>query len=105
MASLSGSGIPDTRDPIMMRKMFDEATPVYEYLIYQYYQALVNPKYRPGLEEKWVNNCNGRRAQLKTFAPEWGFTDRKQTTSNTQTASARIMFEGKKETFPDDPLY
>ncbi len=93
----------DTRDPYYDEEnnFFDEATPVYEGLIYQYYQALVNSKYRPGLEEKWGKQLfRLAEAQLKTFAPEIIGdlqTENKLASQYTKLcASARIMFEGEE---------
>ncbi len=79
---------------------FDEANPIYEGLITEYYRALVGSPYRPALEEKW-----GRQVfriadlKLKTFAPEIVEDLQQENKLSSQytklRASAQIMFEGE----------
>ncbi len=84
---------------------FDEATPVYQGLISQYYQALVSSKFRPALEEKWGRQLFVKaELTLKTFIPEI-IEDLQQENklSSEYTkliASAKILFEGEERNLP-----
>ena len=63
----------DTTDPYYEAEndYFDEISPVYEGLVFKYYQALVQSEYRPQLEEKWGRQLfRIAETHLKTFTPE-----------------------------------
>jgi len=93
----------DTTDPYYEKEndFFDEASPVYEGLVFKYYQALVNSKHRRQLEEKWGKQLfRIADSQLKTFSPEIVpdlQTENKLASQYTKLrASAGIMFEGEE---------
>ncbi len=80
---------------------FDEAGPIYESLITEYYQALVHSSHRPALEQKWGPQVfRLAELQLKTFSPTV-IADLQQENKLTSKytklrASAKIMFEGEE---------
>jgi M3 family oligoendopeptidase len=84
---------------------FDEGTPIYQGLISQYYQSLVNSKFRQALEEKWGKQLF-RKAELtlKTFAPEiiedLQLENKLSSEYTKLIASAKIMFEGEERNLP-----
>lgn len=95
----------DTNDPFYRKEQdfMDEADPQIEGLVTKYYQALVNSKFRPELEEKWGKQLFAlAEAQLKTFSPEivplLQQENRLQTEYTKLMASAKIMFEGEERT-------
>ncbi len=80
---------------------FDEAGPIYESLITEYYQALVQSSHRSALEQKWGQQVfRLAELQLKTFSPAV-IADLQQENKLTSKytklrASAKIMFEGEE---------
>ncbi|SPF40663.1 Oligoendopeptidase F [Candidatus Desulfosporosinus infrequens] len=97
----------DTNDPFYEEEQtyFDEATPVYQGLISQYYQSLVNSKFRQALEERWGKQLFTQAdLTLKTFAPEIIQDLQQENKLSTEytklIASAKIMFEGEERNLP-----
>jgi len=93
----------DTTDPYYEAEndYFDEISPVYEGLVFKYYQALVQSEYRPQLEEKWGRQLfRIAETHLKTFTPEIIpdlQTENKLASQYTKLrASARIPFAGEE---------
>lgn len=93
----------DTADPYYEAEndYFDEVSPVYEGLVFKYYQALVKSEYRPRLEEKWGRQLfQIAETRLKTFIPEIIpdlQTENKLASQYTKLrASARIPFAGEE---------
>lgn len=79
----------------------DENSPVYEGIISDYYEALVNSRFREKLEEKWGKQLfTLAETQLKTFAPEiiedLQAENKLVTEYDKLKASAKIMFEGEE---------
>jgi len=93
----------DTTDKLYEEEQsyFDENTPIYEELVFRYYNALLNSKYKKELEVKWGKQIFILAGlAVKTFSPEI-IEDLKEENklSSEYTkllASARIMFEGKE---------
>lgn len=82
---------------------FDEVNPIYEGLTSQYYQALVDSKYRQELEEKWGSHLfTLAELKLKTFTPEIIEDLQQENKLATEymnvIASAKIDFEGEERT-------
>ncbi|MDQ0217288.1 M3 family oligoendopeptidase [Peribacillus cavernae] len=83
----------------------DEIAPEMEELVSDYYQELVNSKFRADLEAKWGKQLFALAdAQLKTFSPvliPLLQKENKLSTEYTQLiASAKILFEGEERTLP-----
>jgi len=81
----------------------DEIQPEVEGLVSQYYQALVDSKFRNLLEEKWGRQLFAlAEGQLKTFKPEIVPLLQKENRLSTEytklLASAKIDFEGEERT-------
>lgn len=95
----------DTNDEFYKaeQEFFDEQSPVIQEYIMEYYQELVNSKFREELEAKWGSQLF-RLAEmaLKTFHPsiiEDLQAENKLTTEYSQLiASAKIPFEGEERT-------
>ncbi len=95
----------DTNDEFYQAEQdyMDEIQPKVEGLVTQYYQALVDSKYRTELEEKWgIQLFALAEAQLKTFKPEIVPLLQKENRLSTEytklIASAKIDFEGEERT-------
>jgi M3 family oligoendopeptidase len=81
----------------------DEIQPEVEGLISEYYQALIDSKFRTTLEEKWGKQLFAlAESQLKTFKPEIVPLLQKENRLSTEytklVASAKIPFEGEERT-------
>ncbi|MFD1956976.1 M3 family oligoendopeptidase [Paenibacillus thailandensis] len=84
---------------------FDEAGPIVQEYVTDYYRALVHSRFRPELEAKWGTQLfRLAELSLKTFSPEIIEDlqlENKLTTEYSQLiASAKIMFEGEERTLP-----
>ncbi|MBS4177317.1 M3 family oligoendopeptidase [Lederbergia citrea] len=97
----------DTEDEFYEQEndYLDEAAPIVDGLVSQYYEALVHTPFRAELEEKWGNQLFAlAEAQLKTFSPEIiPLLQQENKLSSEYTklvASAKIMFEGEERTLP-----
>lgn len=82
---------------------FDEAGPVVQEFITNYYQALVNSPFRMELEKKWGSQLfQLAELALKTFSPEiiedLQQENKLQTEYSQLIASAKILFEGEERT-------
>ncbi|WP_373899360.1 M3 family oligoendopeptidase [Haloimpatiens sp. FM7315] len=83
------------------QEFMDENMPIYEGIISEYYKALINSKFREGLEKTWGKQLfRLANMQLKAFKPEI-IEDLKEenklvTEYNKLKASAKIMFEGEE---------
>jgi M3 family oligoendopeptidase len=82
------------------QEFVDESSPIYSGLVNQYYQSLVNAKFRTELEEKWGKQLfTIADLALKTFKPEIiaDLQRENQLASEYQKliASAKIDFEGE----------
>lgn len=93
----------DTEDEFYINEMdfMNEAKPVFEGLISEYYKALVNSKFRDELEEKWGKQLfTLAELQLKTFSEEIIEDLIKENRLTTEygklIASAKIDFEGEE---------
>ncbi|SHJ69870.1 oligoendopeptidase, M3 family [Anaerobranca californiensis DSM 14826] len=93
----------DTNDEFYKGEMdyFDEIGPIYEGMISQYYNSLVNSRFRAELERKWGSQLFAiAETTLKTFKPEVIEDlqqENKLTTEYTKLlASAKIFFEGEE---------
>jgi M3 family oligoendopeptidase len=93
----------DTTDPFYEKEQdyFDENSPVYEGLISEFYQALVNSTFRQELETKWGKQLfRIAELTLKTFKPE--IIEDLQVENKLESeymkliASAKIPFEGEE---------
>ncbi|MGH4123979.1 MAG: M3 family oligoendopeptidase [Clostridium sp.] len=81
----------------------DENMPIYQGLIAKYYEALINSKFRPELEEKWGKQLfNMATLNIKTFSPEiiedLQIENKLASEYTKLIASAKIMFEGEERT-------
>ncbi|MCQ6279845.1 M3 family oligoendopeptidase [Bacillus sp. EB600] len=81
----------------------DEIEPEIEGLTTKYYQALVDSKFRPELEQKWGTQLFAlAESQLKTFKPEVIPLLQKENRLSTEytklIATAKIEFEGEERT-------
>ena len=81
----------------------DEIEPVVEGLVTEYYQELVNSKFRTELEKKWGKQLfDLAQAQLKTFSPAIVPLLQKENKLSSEytklIASAKIVFEGEERT-------
>jgi M3 family oligoendopeptidase len=102
----------DTNDEFYKAEQdyMDELGPEVEGLVSQYYQALVNSKFRPELEAKWGSQLFAlAEGQLKTFKPEivplLQQENRLVTEYTKLVASAKIDFEGEERTLAQiDPF-
>lgn len=102
----------DTNDEFYKNEQdyMDEIQPEVEGLITEYYQALVDSKFRPQLENKWGTQLFAlAESQLKTFKPEIvPLLQRENRLSSEYTklvASAKIEFEGEERTLAQiDPF-
>ncbi|WP_423801564.1 M3 family oligoendopeptidase [Neobacillus sp. SAB-20_R2A] len=102
----------DTNDEFYKNEQdyMDEIQPEVEGLITGYYQALVDSKFRPQLENKWGAQLFAlAESQLKTFKPEIvPLLQRENRLSSEYTklvASAKIEFEGEERTLAQiDPF-
>ncbi|WP_407313025.1 M3 family oligoendopeptidase [Desulfosporosinus sp. SB140] len=97
----------DTRDTYYEQEQeyFDETMPIYQGLISEFYQALVDSGFRSALEEKWGKQLfTIAELTLKTFKPEIIEdlqTENKLATEYTKLiASASILFEGEERNLP-----
>ncbi|TGE33376.1 M3 family oligoendopeptidase [Desulfosporosinus sp. Sb-LF] len=84
---------------------FDETTPIYQGLISQFYQALVDSQFRSKLEEKWGKQLfTIAELTIKTFKPEiiedLQLENKLATEYTKLIASAKIMFEGEERNLP-----
>ncbi|NMA84243.1 MAG: M3 family oligoendopeptidase [Epulopiscium sp.] len=92
----------NTEDEFYMKEQdfLDENSPLYQDMVNQYYQVLVDSKFRKQLEDKWGTQIfNLAELQLKTFSKEI-MEDLVQenklvTEYNKLIASAKIEFEGE----------
>jgi M3 family oligoendopeptidase len=102
----------DTNDEFYKKEQdyMDDLGPEVEGLVSQYYQALVDSKFRPQLEEKWGTQLFAlAEGQLKTFKPEIVPLLQKENKLVTEytklIASAKINFEGEERTLAQiDPF-
>jgi len=79
----------------------DSVTPIYQGLVHEYYQALVNSPFKSGLESKWGKQLfRLAHLKLKTFSPEITEDLQQENTLASQytklRSSASIMFEGEE---------
>ncbi|WP_026574690.1 M3 family oligoendopeptidase [Bacillus sp. UNC438CL73TsuS30] len=95
----------DTNDEFYKEEQdyMDEIQPEIEGLVNQYYQALVDSKFRTELERKWGKQLFAlAEGQLKTFKPEIVPLLQKENRLSTEytklLASAKIDFEGEERT-------
>ncbi|MDQ6596760.1 M3 family oligoendopeptidase [Bacillus salipaludis] len=95
----------DTNDEFYKEEQdyMDEIQPEIEGLVNQYYQALVDSKFRIELERKWGKQLFAlAEGQLKTFKPEIVPLLQKENRLSTEytklLASAKIDFEGEERT-------
>lgn len=95
----------DTTDVFYEKEQdfIDENMPIYQGLTAKYYDALINSKFRPELEEKWGSQLfNMATLEIKTFSPEIIEdlqVENKLSSEYTKLlASAKIMFEGEERT-------
>lgn len=93
----------DTNDEFYEKEndFMDETTPVYQGLVTEYYQALVDSKFRNELEEKWGKQIfTIADLALKTFKPEIIELLQKENKLSSEytklRASAKIMFDGEE---------
>lgn len=87
------------------QEYFDENMPIYQGLISDFYQALIDSKFRDKLEEKWGQQLfRIAELTLRTFKPEIIEDlqlENKLTTEYTKLiASAKILFEGEERNLP-----
>ncbi len=97
----------DTTDSYYEKEQeyFDEHMPIYQGLVSEFYQALVDSKFRIELEVKWGQQLfRIAELTLKTFKPEIIEDlqlENKLTTEYTKLiASAKILFEGEERNLP-----
>ncbi len=97
----------DTNDEFYKNEQdyLDETQPLYQGLVTEYYQAMLDSPYRKELEEKWGPQLF-RTAEntLRTFSPEVVSDLQQENKLSSEytklTASAKIMFEGEERTLP-----
>ena len=80
---------------------FDEISPLYEGLVHQYYQSLINSENRAALEKRWGKQLfRIVKLKLKTFSPkiieDLQAENRLVSQYTKLRASAKIMFEGEE---------
>ena len=83
------------------QEFMDDAQPVYQGLISKYYQALLESRFRPQLEEKWgVQLFRIAETTVKSFSPDiiedLQLENRLASEYQKLLASARIPFEGEE---------
>jgi M3 family oligoendopeptidase len=95
----------DTNDEFYKQEQdfFDEVEPMMKGLVTDYYNALVNSRFRSELEKKWGKQLFAlAETQLKTYSPEIVEDlqlENKLTSEYTKlVASAKIFFEGEERT-------
>ncbi|MCB2289310.1 M3 family oligoendopeptidase [Clostridium sp. CS001] len=95
----------DTTDSFYEKEQdfIDENMPIYQGLVAKYYDALINSKFRPQLEEKWGKQLfNMATLNIKTFSPEiiedLQMENKLSSEYTKLLASAKIMFEGEERT-------
>jgi M3 family oligoendopeptidase len=95
----------DTNDDFYKNEQdfFDENQPIYQGLISNYYQALVDSRFRAELEEKWGHQLFAiAETTLKTFSPEIIEDLQKENKLVSEytklIASAQIEFDGEERT-------
>ncbi|HJV32022.1 MAG TPA: M3 family oligoendopeptidase [Bacillales bacterium] len=102
----------DTNDEFYKEEQdyMDDIQPEVEGLVTEYYQALVQSKFRAELEQKWGTQLFAlAESQLKTFKPEIVPLLQKENRLSTEytklVASAKILFEGEERTLAQlDPF-
>ncbi|WBW97559.1 M3 family oligoendopeptidase [Oceanirhabdus sp. W0125-5] len=94
----------DTTDEFYEKEQdfIDEAMPLYEGVVNQYYEALINSRFRKELEQKWGKQLfNLAEMSIKTFKPEIIQdlqSENKLVSEYTKLkASAKIMFDGEEK--------
>lgn len=97
----------DTNDEFYKAEQdfIDENVPIYQGLISDYYQALVDSKFRNELEAKWGAQLFAiAESTLKTFSPEIIEDLQKENKLVSEytklIASAQIVFDGEERTLP-----
>ncbi|RDI47672.1 M3 family oligoendopeptidase [Falsibacillus pallidus] len=95
----------DTNDEFYKEEQdyMDELAPKLEAFVAEYYEALVQSKFREELEQKWGSQLfDLADAQLKTFSPDIIPLLQKENKLSSEytklTASAKIEFEGEERT-------
>jgi M3 family oligoendopeptidase len=95
----------DTNDEFYKKEKeyIDEVQPEVDELVTQYYQELINSKFRKELEDKWGKQLfDLAECQIKSFSPEiipLMQKENKLTTEYSQlVASAKISFDGEEKT-------
>lgn len=95
----------DTNDEFYKKEQeyIDEVQPEVDELVTQYYQELINSKFRKELEDKWGKQLfDLAECQIKSFSPEiipLMQKENKLTTEYSQlVASAKISFDGEEKT-------
>jgi M3 family oligoendopeptidase len=95
----------DTNDEFYKNEQdyLDEIQPLVQGLTTQYYEALVNSKFRTELENKWGKQLfDFAETQIKTFSPEvvedLQLENKLSSEYTKLVASAKIMFEGEERT-------
>jgi M3 family oligoendopeptidase len=95
----------DTNDEFYKNEQdyLDEIQPLVQGLTTQYYEALVNSKFRTDLENKWGKQLfDFAETQIKTFSPEvvedLQLENKLSSEYTKLVASAKIMFEGEERT-------
>jgi M3 family oligoendopeptidase len=83
------------------QRYFDTNIPVYEGLIYKFYNSLIKTKFRAQLEKKWGKQLFDFASQMiKTFSPvilsDLQRENKLRTEYTKLLASARITFDGKE---------
>ena len=97
----------DTNDEFYKNEQdyLDETQPLYQGLVTEYYQAMLDSPHRQELKEKWGPQLF-RTAEntLRTFSPEVVSDLQQENKLSSEytklTASAKIMFEGEERTLP-----
>ena len=82
---------------------FDEVSPLYQGMVFDYYTSLINSKFRNKLEEKWGKQLFSiAKLTINTFKPEIIEDLQEENKLSSQygklIASAKIMFEGEERT-------
>ncbi|MDN4071499.1 M3 family oligoendopeptidase [Fictibacillus terranigra] len=95
----------NTEDPFYKEEhdFMDENTPVYQGMVSEFFQAIVQSKYRKELEGKWGKHLfNLADAELKTYSPEVIEDLKLENKLKSQyvklLSSAKIDFQGEKRT-------
>lgn len=84
-------------------EFMDENTPVYQGLVSEFFQAIVQSKFRSELEDKWGTHLfNLADAELRTYSPDVVEDLKQENKLKSQyvklLSSARIDFQGEKKT-------